>query len=54
MEVIGSIYTGVTEIFQRGICPIARTVKAEAHDFGGSYGKCECFGYSRSKIPEYQ
>lgn len=34
MEVIGSIYTGVTEKFQRGIFPIARCVKAEQHDLG--------------------
>ena len=31
MEVIGSIYTGVTEDFQRGVYPIARCVKAENH-----------------------
>lgn len=34
MEVIGSIYTGVTEDFQRGMHPIARCVKAEQHDLG--------------------
>lgn len=34
MEVIGSIYTGVTEDFQRGVYPIARCVKAENHDLG--------------------
>lgn len=34
MEVIGSIYTGVTENFQRGLYPIARCVKAENHDLG--------------------
>jgi DNA (cytosine-5)-methyltransferase 1 len=34
MEVLGSIYTGVTEKFQRGIFPIARCVKAEQHDLG--------------------
>lgn len=34
MEVIGSIYTGVSEKFQRGIFPIARCVKAENHDLG--------------------
>ena len=31
-EILGSVYTGVSEDFQRGICPIARTVKAEQHD----------------------
>lgn len=34
MEVMGSIYTGVTEDFQRGVYPIARCVKAEQHDLG--------------------
>ena len=34
MEVIGSIYTGVTADFQRGVYPIARYVKAENHDLG--------------------
>lgn len=34
MEVIGSIYTEVSEKFQRGIFPIARCVKAENHDLG--------------------
>ena len=34
MEVIGSIYTGVSEDFQRGVYPIARCVKAENNDLG--------------------
>ena len=34
MEVIGSIYTGVSDNFQRGVYPIARCVKAENHDLG--------------------
>lgn len=34
MEVIGSIYTGVSEDFQRGVNTIARCVKAEQHDLG--------------------
>lgn len=34
MEVIGSIYTGATAAFQRGVYPIARCVKAEQHDLG--------------------
>lgn len=34
MEVIGSIYTEVSEKFQRGIFPIARCAKAEKHDLG--------------------
>lgn len=34
MEVIGSIYTGVSDNFQRGAYPIARCIKAEQHDLG--------------------
>lgn len=34
MEVIGSIYTGASDGFQRGVYPIARCVKAENHDLG--------------------
>lgn len=34
MEVIGSIYTGASDDFQRGVYPIARCVKAENHDLG--------------------
>lgn len=35
MEVVGSIYTGVSEGFQRGIMGgISRCVKAETHDLG--------------------
>lgn len=34
MEVISSIYTGVSADFQRGVYPIARCVKAENHDLG--------------------
>ena len=34
MEVIGSIYTGVSDDFQRGVYQIARCVKAEQHDLG--------------------
>lgn len=31
---IGSIYTGASDDFQRGVYPIARCVKAENHDLG--------------------
>lgn len=34
MEVMGSIYTGVSDDFQGGVYPIARCVKAENHDLG--------------------
>ncbi len=31
-EILGTIYAEVSEDFQRGVCPIARCVKAEKHD----------------------
>ena len=34
MEVIGNIYTGTSDDFQRGVYPIARCVKAGLHDLG--------------------
>ena len=34
MEVMGSIYIGVSADFQRGISPIARCIKTEQHDLG--------------------
>ena len=34
MEILGSIYTGVSDGFQRGVYPITRCVKAENHDLG--------------------
>lgn len=34
MEVVGSLYVGVSKEFQRGVFPIARCVKAESHDLG--------------------
>ena len=33
-KILGSIYTDVSEDFQRGLYPIARCVKASAHDLG--------------------
>lgn len=33
-KIIGSIYTDVSEDFQRGLYPIARCIKASAHDLG--------------------
>ena len=33
-KIIGSIYTGVSDDFQRGLFPIFRCVKAENHDLG--------------------
>lgn len=29
---IGTLYTGVSDAFQAGLCPIARCLKAEKHD----------------------
>lgn len=31
-EILGTIYTGMTDDFQRGLYPIARTIKADQHD----------------------
>lgn len=36
-EILGSIYTEVSEDFQRDIYPIARCVKAEKHDLAVVY-----------------
>lgn len=33
-KILGAVYTGVSEDFQRGLFPIARCVKASAHDLG--------------------
>ena len=33
-QIIGSIYTGVSDDFQRGLFPIFRCVKAENNDLG--------------------
>ena len=33
-KILGTIYTDVSEDFQRGLYPIARYVKASAHDLG--------------------
>lgn len=34
IEIIGSIYTEVSESFQKGVYPIARCLKSEKHDLG--------------------
>ena len=31
-EILGTIYTDVSDYFQRGLYPISRTIKAEKHD----------------------
>nr|DAF92516.1 MAG TPA: Cytosine specific methyltransferase [Siphoviridae sp. ctNLX12] len=50
MEVIGSIYTGVTEDFQRGVYPIARCVKTENHDLGVIMADIKVIGSLESKF----
>jgi hypothetical protein len=50
MEVIGSIYTGVTEDFQRGVYQIARCVKAENHDLGVIMADVNVIGSLESKF----
>lgn len=60
MEVIGSIYTGVTADFRRGVYPIARRVKAEQHDLGvvmadvNVLGSFEAKFKSTNRILEYR
>ena len=50
MEVIGSIYTGVSDDFQRGVYPIARCVKAENHDLGVIMADANVIGSLESKF----
>lgn len=50
MEVIGSIYTGVSADFQRGVYPIARCVKAENHDLGVIMADVNVIGSLESKF----
>lgn len=50
MEVIGSIYAGVSADFQRGVCPIARCVKAENHDLGVIMADVNVIGSLESKF----
>lgn len=50
MEVIGSIYTGVTADFQRGVYPIARCVKAENHDLGVIMADVNAIGSLEAKF----
>lgn len=50
MEVIGSIYTGVTAAFQRGVYPIARCVKAEQHDLGVVMANVNVLGSLEAKF----
>jgi hypothetical protein len=50
MEVIGSIYTGVSDDFQRGVYPIARCVKAENHDLGVIMADVNVIGSLESKF----
>lgn len=44
MEILGTVYTGVSDDFQRGIYPIARTIKAEKHDLGIVIKEISCGG----------
>lgn len=50
MEVIGSIYTGVTADFQGGVYPIARCVKAENHDLGVIMADVNAIGSLEAKF----
>lgn len=50
MEVIGSIYAGASADFQRGVCPIARCVKAGNHDLGVIMADVNVIGSLESKF----
>lgn len=50
MEVIGSLYTGASENFFRGLYPIARCVKAEMHDLGVVMEEVKVIGSLESKF----
>lgn len=50
MEVIGSLYTGTSEDFFRGLYQIARCVKAEMHDLGVVMAEVKVIGSLESKF----
>ena len=50
MEVMGSLYTGTSEKFFRGLYPIARCVKAEMHDLGVVMTEVKVIGSLESKF----
>lgn len=50
MEVVGSLYTGTSEDFFRGLYPIARCVKAEMHDLGVVMAEVKVIGSLESKF----
>lgn len=50
MEILGSIYTGVSDDFQRGVYPIARCVKAENHDLGVTMADVNVIGSLEAKF----
>lgn len=50
MEVIGSLYVGVSKEFQRGVYPIARCVKAENHDLGAIMADVNVIGSLEAKF----
>lgn len=50
MEVVGSLYTGTSEDFFRGLYQIARCVKAEMHDLGVVMAEVKVIGSLESKF----
>lgn len=50
MEVIGSLYCGISEKFFRGLYPISRCVKAEMHDLGVVMAEIKVIGSLDSKF----
>ena len=50
MEIIGSLYTGTSEKFFRGLYPIARCIKAQNNDLGVVMAEVKVIGQLESKF----
>lgn len=50
MEIIGSLYTGTSEKFFRGLYPIARCIKAQNNDLGVVMAEVKVIGSPESKF----
>lgn len=50
MEIIGSLYTGTSEKFFRGLYPIARCIKAQNNDLGVVMAEVKVIGSLESKF----
>ena len=50
MEIIGSLYTGTSEKFFRGLYPIARCIKAQNNDLGVAMAEVKVIGSLESRF----